>query len=257
MSELKIFNYQGSEIRTTQRDGEIWWVLKDVCEILEIGNSRMTSDRLDADEKGVSIIDTLGGKQEMTTISEAGLYNVILLSRKPEAKSFKRWVTHEVLPSIRKHGAYATPQTLEAMLNDPDTMIMTLQALKSEREERQRLSDKVEADAPKVLFADSVVASNTDILVGELAKLLRQNGVDVGQNRLFEILRKEGYLITRSGTDWNMPTQKSVDMGLMRIKESTRIHADGHTSIDKTPKVTGKGQVYFINRYRAKDALSA
>lgn len=252
MNKIQIFKYRTNEVRTVQMDGEPWFVLKDVCRVLEIGNSRMIANRLDADEKGVSQIDTLGGKQETTVINESGLYNVILRSDKPEAKPFRKWVTSEVLPAIRKHGAYMTPETLQAAILNPDTMIQLCQQLKAEQDKNTMLSARVTELEPKGIFADAVSTSNNSILIGELAKIIRQNGVDMGQNRLFEWMRENGYLIRGSRTDRNMPTQRSMELGLFEIKETTICHSDGHTSINKTPKVTGKGQVYFINLFLAE-----
>lgn len=250
MNELQVFAYEGNEVRTVQKGGERWWVLKDVCGILEIGNNRMVSDRLDEDEKDeVSITDAIGRRQNTTIISESGLYNVILLSRKPEAKGFKRWVTQEVLPAIRKHGAYVTPAKLEEMMNDPDAWIKVLTALKEERAAKERLQLQTAEDRPKVVFADAVSVSDGTILIGELAKILKGNGVDIGQNRLFENLRKDGFLIRRHGTDYNAPTQRAMELGLFRVKETAIIHSDGHVTISKTTKVTGKGQQYFINLF--------
>lgn len=177
---------------------------------------------------------------------------LVLSSKLPGAKKFKRWVTAEVLPSIRRHGAYMTPETIERALTDPDTIIRLATALKDEREKNKALASENEVNRPKALFADSVATSKSSILVGELAKLLKQNGVDIGQNRLFERLRNEGYLIRRNGTDYNMPTQKSMELGLFEIKETVVSHADGHTSISKTPKVTGKGQLFFVNKFLGK-----
>lgn len=254
MSDLQIFNYQSNEVRTIQKNGEPWFVLKDVCQVLGIGNSRMAADRLDPDEKGVSQIDTPGGKQEMTCINESGLYNVILRSDKPEAKPFRKWVTSEVLPTIRRHGMYATPDTVEKMLSDPDTIIQLATTLKEERAARLALEAQAQADKPKVLFADAVATSKTSILIGELAKLISQNGISIGQNRLFAWMRDNGYLIRRKGSDYNMPTQRSMELCLFEIKETVVAHADGHTSTNKTPKVTGKGQQYFINLFLAPSA---
>nr|DAQ10332.1 MAG TPA: KilAC domain protein [Caudoviricetes sp.] len=204
---------------------------------------------LDEDEKGVHTMHTPSGNQEMTIISEAGLYSLILRSRKPEAKAFKRWVTHEVLPSIRKHGMYATPATIDDMLDNPDIMINALMRLKEERAARAKAEAEIEANAPKVLFADAVASAKTDILIGDLAKILRGNGVDTGQRRLFEWMRENGYLIRQKGSSWNMPTQRAMDMGLFRVKETTVTHADGHTTIHRTTKVTGRGQTYFVNKF--------
>lgn len=249
MSNIQIFNYNSVEVRTIQNDGEPWFVLKDVCNVLHIGNSRDVVARLDQDEKGVGQIDTLGGKQEMTIINESGLYNVILRSDKPEAKPFRKWVTSEVLPTIRRHGMYATPDTVEKMLADPDTTIKLLETIKQERAARLALEAQAEADKPKVLFADAVSASHTSILVGELAKLLKQNGVDIGQNRLFAYLRENGYLIKRAGSDYNMPTQRSMERDWFKIKERTVQEPNGSISVKKTTLVTGKGQQYFINLF--------
>ena len=250
MQEIIPFDFHSSEVRVVSIDGEPWFVASDALEIL--GVDRTSLRGLDEDEKGVDSIHTLGGVQGVTVISESGLYSLILRSRKPEARKFKRWITHEVIPSIRKHGMYATPQAAEAMLNDPDMMIRVLEEIKAERAKRAELEAARELDAPKVLFADSVAASHTSILVGDLAKILKGNGLDIGANRLFEKLRTDGYLIRRQGTDWNMPTQRSMELGLFEIKETAISHSDGHVSINKTPKVTGKGQQYFIERFLAK-----
>ena len=248
MSNIRIFNYNSVEVRTIQKDGEPWFVLKDVCNVLHIGNSRDVVARLDQDEKGVGQIDTLGGKQEMTIINESGLYNVILRSDKPEAKPFRKWVTSEVLPTIRRHGMYATPDTVEKMLADPDTTIKLLETIKQERAARLALEAQAEADKPKVLFADAVSASHTSILVGDLAKLLRQNGVEIGQNRLFSFLREKGYLCSQ-GERYNLPTQRSMDRGWFQVKETTINQPNGSVRITRTVKVTGKGQQYFINLF--------
>ena len=248
-TNLQTWSYENSEIRTIQKDGEPWWVLSDVCKVLELSSPHKVADRLEADEKGRNLIPTLGGMQEMTTVNESGLYAVILRSDKPQAKPFRRWVTSEVLPSIRKHGAYMTDQTLEQALTSPDFLIQLATQLKEEKEQRKQLEAKVEQDKPKVLFADSVSASKSSILVGELAKILKQNGVDTGQFRLFAWLRENGYLIKREGSDYNMPTQKSAEMGLFEVKQTIITHSDGHITTNKTPKVTGKGQVYFVNKF--------
>lgn len=182
-------------------------------------------------------------------LTESGVYKLIFKSKKKEAEKFQDWVTDEVLPQIRKHGMYAKDE----LLNNPDLLIQVATQLKKEREEKKLLQEKIQEDKPKVLFAEAVSASHTSILVGELAKILKQNGVDIGQKRFFEWLRRNGYLIKRHGTDYNMPTQKSMDQGLFEIKETSITHADGHISISKTPKVTGKGQVYFINKFKESE----
>ena len=249
-NKLMIFeNDAFGKVRTLNLNGEPWFVAADVCKALELGNPSMTVERLDDDEKGISTIDTLGGKQRMAIINEPGLYSLVITSRKPEAKAFKRWITHEVIPAIRKHGAYMTENVIDRMIESPDFGIQLLMKLKEEKARRKALEEKAEKDAPKVLFADAVSASHTSILVGELAKLLRQNGVNIGQNRLFAWLRDNGYLIRRSGTDYNMPTQRSMEMGLFSIKETAISRSDGSVTVSKTVKVTGRGQTYFVDRF--------
>ena len=255
-NKIQVWNYESSEIRTIQKDGEPWFVLADVCKVLEIARGTKVAERLEEDEvRQTSITDSLGRQQKAYIINESGLYAVILRSDKPQAKPFRKWVTSEVLPSIRKHGAYMTEQTLERALTSPDFLIELATQLKTEQEQRRRLettvaaqSKQMEQDKPKVLFADSVTASSSSILIGELAKLIKQNGVDIGQRRLFEWMRANGYLIKRKGSEYNLPTQRSMEQGLMKIKETSVVHT-GYTTISKTPKVTGKGQVYFINLF--------
>lgn len=250
----EIFNFHGRTVRTVTVNDTPYFVGKDVADILGYSKPRnaiaLHVDEDDALKWGV--MDELGRKQETTIINESGLYSLILSSRLPQAKEFKRWVTSEVLPTIRKNGMFATDE----LLDNPDFAIATLQRLKEEREAKKLLEAKIEADRPKVLFAEAVSASHTSILVGELAKLLKQNGVDMGANRLFNWLRAHGYLIKRNGRDWNMPTQKSVEMGLIRVKETSITHADGHITVSKTPLVTGKGQQYFINKFLDQEYLT-
>ena len=252
INELQVFSYEGSEIRTVQLGGEPWWVLKDICDALQLSNPSVIADRLDEDEKAkVEPKQYLGSRsnEPATVISESGLYNVILLSRKPEAKKFKRWITHEVLPTIRKHGAYVTSDKLEEIISDPDAWIKVLTALKDERTAKERLQLEAAKNEPKVVFADAVSVSRGTILIGELAKILKGNGIEIGQNRLFEKLRQDGYLIKRQGTDYNAPTQRAMELGLFRVKETAITHSDGHVTISKTTKVTGNGQQYFINLF--------
>ena len=250
MNNLQVFSYEGKEVRTLQKGGEPWWVLKDVCDVLELSNARMIADRLDPDDVSQAYVtDSMGRQQQTNIVNESGLYNVILRSDKPEARKFKRWVTHEVLPTIRKHGAYVTSEKLEEIMNDPDAWIKVLTALKEERQAKERLQLQAEADKPKVVFADAVSVSDGTILIGELAKILKGNGIEIGQNRLFEKLRQEGFLIKRKGTDYNAPTQKAMELGLFKVKETAITHSDGHVTISKTTKVTGKGQQYFINYF--------
>jgi anti-repressor protein len=253
MNDIKVFqNTQFGSVRTVTQGGEPWFVGKDVAERL---GYRDTADALkkhvDGDDKLTRRFADSGQSREMYIINESGLYSLVLSSKLPEAKAFKRWITHEVIPAIRKHGAYATPEMVEKMLGDPDVMIRTLTALKEEREKNAALTAQAEADKPKVLFAESVSAAQTSILIGELAKLIKQNGVDVGQTRLFQWLRDNGYLM-KSGASYNLPTQKSVEMGLLEIKETAINNPDGSVRLTRTPKVTGKVQVYFVNKFLNK-----
>lgn len=251
MNNLQVFkNDQFGEIRTVEISGEPWFVGKDIAERLGYTNTRdAMSKHVEIEDKADVAIYDGSQNRNMTVINESGLYSLVLSSKLPTAKQFKRWVTAEVIPSIRKHGAYMTPETIEKVLLNPDTIINLASQLKSEREKRIALEDKVEEDKPKVIFADAVSTAKNSILIGELAKLLKQNGVDMGQNRLFKWLREHGYLIKRKGVDYNMPTQRSMELGLFEIKETAITHADGHISISKTPKVTGKGQQYFVNLF--------
>lgn len=251
MNDLQIFkNSDFGELRTIVKEGEPWFVAIDVCKALEIANSRMAVDRLDEDEKNtVSLTDGTPGNPNKAIVSESGLYSLALGSRKPQAKPFKRWVTHEVIPSIRKHGAYATPATIESLIQNPESGIKLLTALKNEQDKRKVLEDKVNQDRPKVLFADAVAASESPMLIGELAKVIKQNGVNIGDKRLFEWLRNNGYLIRRKGTDYNSPTQRSMEMGLFKVKETAITHSDGHITVNRTTKVTGRGQSYFVNKF--------
>lgn len=186
----------------------------------------------------------------MTIINESGLYNAILGSNKPEAKAFKKWITSEVLPTIRKHGAYATPATLENMVRNPDFAISLFQELKKEQDARKMLEAKAETDRPRIVFAESIEVSQTSILVGEMAKLIKQStGADIGQNRFFDFLRENGY-VHCGGEQRNLPTQRSIDSGWMEIKEGSRFDNNGVSFITRTPKITGKGQVYFVNLFK-------
>ena len=256
MQELQIFNSpEFGQIRTIERGGEPWFVGKDVAEALGYANARnAVPDHVDDEDKLRTQIEYAGQKREVTLINESGLYSLVLSSKLPGAKQFKRWITSEVIPSIRKHDAYMTPDKLEEVLLSPDTLIQLAQNLKDEQEKRKALQEQVEAQRPAVLFAGAVETSKSSILIGELAKILKQNGINIGQNRLFEWMRQNGYLTHRNGSDYNMPTQRAMEMGLFEIKETSIVHADGHTSISKTPKVTGKGQVYFVNLFLSRKA---
>lgn len=252
-NELKIFEYENNQVRTTIKNGEIWFVLKDVCDVLGLSNSRRVAERLEENEKSnVTLSDGCSfnvPNRGLTIISESGLYKTIIRSDKPNAQKFTNWITHYVLPSIRKHGAYITSAKMEELMNDPDTWVKLIRTLQQERQEKAMLQKQITQDKPKVVFADAVAVSDSDILIGELAKILKSNGIDVGQNRLFEKLRKEGFLVRRDGTDYNMPTQRAMNLGLFKVKETAITHSDGHVTVSKTAKVTGKGQLYFINYF--------
>ena len=255
MTNLQVFqNAEFGSVRAVVMGDEPWFVGKDVTEILGYTNSsKALSDHVDEEDKlnneSLSSLGQRGG----WIINESGLYSLILSSKMPTAKKFKRWVTSEVLPSIRKNGAYLTTAKLEEVMNNPDAWIKMLTALKDERLQKEQLQIELSEVTPKVVFADAVTVSDTTILIGELAKLLKGNGLEIGQNRLFERLRNEGYLIRRKGTDYNAPTQMAMELGLFKVKETAITHSDGHVTISKTTKVTGKGQQYFINRYLGKE----
>lgn len=259
MNEIAIFkNPEFGAIRTLTIDGDPWFVGKDVAE--RLGYERPTKavqDHIDSEDKDeVPIQDSIGRMQKTPIINESGLYSLVLSSKLPTAKAFKRWITSEVIPAIRKHGGYLAPEKLEEALMNPDTLIRLATDLKAEREHRRALEAEKEANQPKVLFADAVSASKTSILIGELAKLLKQNGVNIGQNRLFAWMRQNGFLISRTGTDFNMPTQKAMERQLFEIKETAITHSDGHVTVSKTPKVTGIGQQYFVNRFLKEGGAS-
>lgn len=254
MNEIQEFYFNGDAVRTLLRDNEPYFVGKDVAEILGYSNPRdALSKHVDSDDKGVAKCDTLGGTQQTTIINESGLYSLILSSKLPKAKEFKHWVTSEVLPTIRKHGAYMTDAKAAAIVTDKGSLADLLQQA---AEQLKRKDIQIEQMKPKALFADAVSTSDTPILVGELAKILHQNGVSMGQNRMFRWLRDNGYLISKKGTSYNMPTQRAMELGLFKIKENAITHSDGHVTITKTPKVTGKGQVYFVNKFVGEEGLA-
>lgn len=264
MNNVQIFkNAEFGEIRTVVINNEPWFVGNDVSEILGYSRTNKmrciidTSDCMEINpqngiytglhQNGVTLEPNKNVKR-MLLINESGLYQAVFGSTLPTAKQFKRWVTSEVLPTIRKHGAYMTEDALHKAITEPDFLIRLATELKQEKEARQQAEQQIEADRPKVLFAGAVSASHTSILIGDLAKLLKQNGYETGQKRLFQQLRDENYLI-KSGSSKNMPTQKAMEMGLFEVKETTINNPDGTIRVTKTPKVTGKGQVYFINKY--------
>lgn len=251
-NELQIFNNpEFGEIRTLEEGERVLFCGSDVAKALGYTNpSKALSDHC----KGVTkrYTPTKSGTQEMSFIPESDLYRLVFSSKLPTAEKFTDWVTDEILPTIRKHGAYMTPDVIERTLTDPDYIIQLATTLKDEQQKRKALEAQAEENRPKVLFADSVAASHTSILIFDLAKILKQNGVDIGGNRLFEWMRKNGYLVRRKGSDYNMPTQRSMEMSLFEVKETSVSHSDGHISVNKTPKVTGKGQQYFINLFLSK-----
>ena len=246
MNEPTIFSFEEQEIRTVVEGGAVYWVAKDVAIALGYTNpSKAISDHC----KGVTKrypLQTTGGVQEFRIIGEPDLYRLIASSKLPEAERFERWMFEEILPTIRRTGGYIAAQP-----NETPEQIMA-KAILIAQDTIARQQAQIEEYRPKALFADAVSASHTSILVGELAKLLRQDGVEIGQNRLFAELREEGFLIRRQGTDYNMPTQRSMEMGLFEIKERAVSDPNGVVRVTKTPKVTGKGQVYFVNRYLGK-----
>lgn len=253
MNEMQIFNNsEFGEIRTITKDDEPMFCLADVCRILEIKNVSDCKSRLR--QKGVVTTDTLtnGGKQKMIFIDESNLYKTIFQSRKDSAERFTEWVTSEILPSIRKNGGYITGQET---LSDEELLSKALMVAQRKIDEKNNIiamqDSRIQGMIPKEIFADAVSASHTSILVGDLAKLICQNGYQIGQKRLFDWLRANGYLI-KSGSSYNIPTQRYVEQGLFEIKESNLVNPDGSVRITRTPKVTGKGQVYFVNKFLSK-----
>lgn len=251
MNELQIFNSsEFGQIRTVTKDNEPWFVATDICKALDIKNVTQAIQRLDNDERSMF---NIGRQGDTNCVNEYGLYNLVLASRKQGAKEFKRWITHEVIPSIRKSGGYIAGQET---MSDTELMAKALLVAQKQIEQRNAIIEqqkaKIEADKPKTIFADAVSASKTSILIGDLAKLICQNGYKIGQKRLFEWLRENGYLI-KSGSSKNMPMQRYVEQGLFEIKESNAQNPDGSVRITKTTKVTGKGQIYFVNKFKANE----
>lgn len=255
MNQLQVFDFQGNGVRTLLIENEPWFVLRDVCEVLEIGNPSQVKTRLqDGVISNEVITDSLGRRQSVTVINEDGLFDVILESRKKEAKLFRKWVTSDVLPKIRKHGVYMTPDTIEKFLTNPETIITIATNWKEEQTKRIAAEKMLQEQKPLVMFAESVQVSEDSILVNDLAKLLKQNGIEIGGVRLFKYLRENGYLM-KQGSQYNMPTQRSMELGLFEVKVGTRQSSDGTIKITRTPKVTGKGQVYFINKFKGPEAV--
>ena len=247
-SNLQLFAFEGHEVRTLKINDEPYFVGKDVANILGYSNTRKAlQDHVDLEDKkdGVTIRDSIGRNQKPTVINESGLYSLILSSKMPNAKRFKHWVTSEVLPTIRKHGAYMTDEKAFDVVNNKDGLASLLQQAADQLRQKDI---QIEEMKPKAMLADAITASETSILVGEMAKILKKNGVNTGQNRFFKWLRENGYLIKRKGTDYNMPTQKSMNLKLFEIKERTIVDGNS-TRIVKTPKITGIGQQYFTNLF--------
>lgn len=246
MNQIKIFEHpEFGKVRTVEIDGKPYLAGKDVAEALGYANpQKAIRDHTDIEDRTVNESFTVNGTKAIL-INESGLYSLILSSKLESAKRFKHWVTSEVLPSIHKSGGYIAGQE---QMSDSELMAKALLVAQKQIEERNA---QIERMKPKEIFADAVSASQTTILIGELAKLIRQNGVDIGQNRLFSWLRENGYLVKRKGTDYNQPTQKSADLGILTTKETIIAHSNGSTEIKKTVKVTGKGQQYFINKFLA------
>lgn len=271
MNDLQIFNNKEfGNVRAVVANDLPWFVGKDVCEAFGDTNYRRSLSNIDESDKGVSQIDTPGGKQNMVVINESGLYSLLFQMQPQKAKGvsqndalinerieklhrFKHWVTSEVLPSIRKNGGYIAGQET---MSDEELMAKALLVANNKIAERDKIIEqkqaRIEQMKPKEIFADAVATSHTSILVGDLAKLICQNGVQIGQKRLFVWLRDKGYLI-KSGSSYNMPTQRYIEQGLFEIKESNLVNPDGSVRITRTPKVTGKGQVYFVNKFLKGD----
>lgn len=254
-NQLQIFNYNSKQVRTIIKDSEPWFVAKDVCNILEINPSeavkgrkdRNFEDGLDVDEyrDDIDIVDSIGRRQKALAVNEAGLYSLILKSRKPEAKQFKRWVTHEVIPSIRKYGLYATPDTVEKILENPDYMIEILQKYKEEKQKRLEAENRLKEQEPLVLFADTCLKSKDNILVRELAKIVKDEGMEIGEKRLYNKLRSWKIIMLNS----TEPYQQYVDKGYFVVEEKP-IDTPYGVKLIRTTKVTPKGQVYIIERLK-------
>ena len=251
MQDIQLFNFENQNVRTMTIDSEPYFVGKDVATILGYSNSRKALiDHVDDEDKkdDVTIRDAIGRNQATVVINESGLYSLIMSSKLPSAKKFKHWVTSEVLPAIRQHGAYLTDQKALDITTNKDGLAELLKQAADQLEQKDIQIKRLE---PKALFADTVSASKDTILIGELAKILKGKGINIGQNRLFDWMRDNGYLVRRRGSDHNVPTQKAMELGLFQIKETVINHPDGNPSIKKTPKVTGKGQQYFVDKFIA------
>lgn len=242
MNEVQLFNFENHEVRSLLLNNEPWFVGKDVADVLGYTDTNQAIRKhVDNEDRLTRRFDGTGQSRDMTIINESGLYSLVLSSKLPSAKKFKRWVTSEVLPTLRKTGQYQVKE-----LSGQELMAKALIEAQSVLAAKDKVIEEMK---PKALFADAVATSHTSILVGELAKILKQNGIDMGQKRLFAWLREKGYLIKRQGTDYNMPTQKAMELGLFEIKEGSYVNGSGVNITTKTPKITGKGQQYFINKF--------
>ena len=245
-SNLQLFAFEGSQVRALEIKNEPWFVGKDLTNILGYTNGpKAIKDHVDEEDKLSERIVMSGQHRQAFLVNESGLYSLILSSKMPNAKKFKHWVTSEVLPAIRKHGAYMTDEKAFDVVNNKDGLASLLQQAADQLRQKDI---QIEEMKPKAMLADAITASETSILVGEMAKILKKNGINTGQNRFFKWLRENGYLIKRKGTDYNMPTQKSMNLKLFEIKERTVVDGNS-TRIVKTPKVTGNGQQYFTNLF--------
>lgn len=263
-NELEVFSNDEFSVRTLQDpDGTLWFVAKDIGEALDYSQASLSQvnnlfanvPNIWSDHKRIMVRSENGVEQlrEMLCLTEQGVYFFLGRSDKPKALPYQMWIAGEVVPSIRKHGGYLTPHTQDELLNDPDLLIRLAQALKAERQRSAELAQHAEENRPKVIFADALDVSKESILIGNLAKVLRQNGVKIGQNRLFAWLRENGYLMNCKGERWNFPTQLSVEKGLFEVKTRVINNPDGSTRITHTTKVTGKGQIYLVNKLLQED----
>lgn len=255
--DIKIFeNPEFGKIRVINCEGNPWFVLKDVCEALDLTNPTVVAERLDEDEKNIFKTKSDLGlnipNRGITIITESGLYNVILRSDKPEAKQFKRWVTHEILPSIRKHGAYMTQDVLNKAIGNPDFMIGLLTALKEEQEKVEQLNSEIEENRPATLTGKAVESSTNGILVGQYVPVLREAGWDIGSSRLFKEFREDNFLCSQKGLLWNKPSQFCLENDYMKYRTSVYTNSQGEQQTSYTPLITGKGQLYFLNYYKNK-----
>jgi anti-repressor protein len=260
MNNIQIFNSeQFGDVRVAGTSEQPLFCLADICKSLDIKNISDCRTRLKQDGVGTNeVIDSLGRKQMAIFITESNLYRCVFQSRRPDAEKFQDWVCEYVIPSIRKNGAYMTNDTLEKALSSPDFLIQLATKLKTEQAKNKLLEcanqDKlkiIEKQAPKVLFADAVATSYKSCLIGELSKIICQNGIDIGERRLFQWLRDNGYLCAH-GERYNQPTQRSMELGLFEIKKTTITKPNGTVLVSSTPKCTGKGQIYFVDKFLRK-----